>query len=183
MEEVYVSVDVETDGPIPGQNSLLSIGAAALVGDKWETFSVNLAEADGACQDEQTMREFWAKHPEAYEATRQNALAPAVAMTQFAEWLRGLPGKPVFVGYPVAFDFMFTHWYFIRYRGHDPFGLSGLDIKTMAMALLKTPFRGTTKRVMPKHWFSDDPHTHIAVDDALEQGKLFHSILAEMRSR
>jgi hypothetical protein len=32
---------------------------------------------------------------------------------------------------------------------------------------------------MPKHWFPKDKHTHIAVDDAIEQGKLFCNILKE----
>jgi hypothetical protein len=29
-------------------------------------------------------------------------------------WLKGLPGRPVFAAYPVAFDFMFVYWYLIR---------------------------------------------------------------------
>ena len=30
-QEVYVSVDVETDGPIPGPHSMLSLGAVAML--------------------------------------------------------------------------------------------------------------------------------------------------------
>jgi hypothetical protein len=31
MEEIYVSTDIETDGPIPGEYSMLSFGSAAFV--------------------------------------------------------------------------------------------------------------------------------------------------------
>ena len=34
IEEIYVSTDVEADGPIPGQNSMLSFGSAAYLADK-----------------------------------------------------------------------------------------------------------------------------------------------------
>ena len=34
MGEIYVSTDVETDGPIPGPYSMLSIGSAAYLPDK-----------------------------------------------------------------------------------------------------------------------------------------------------
>jgi hypothetical protein len=54
-----------------------------------------------------------------------------------------------------------------------------LDIKTYAMALLKGDYRKSVKTNMPKHWFALHPHTHIALDDAIEQGALFCNVLAE----
>lgn len=35
---------------------------------------------------------------------------------------------------------------------------------------------------MPKHWFDSLPHTHRALDDAIEQGALFCNMLAELRN-
>jgi hypothetical protein len=32
---------------------------------------------------------------------------------------------------------------------------------------------------MPKSWFDDIPHTHTALDDAIEQGALFCNMLME----
>ncbi len=55
-------------------------------------------------------------------------------------------------------------------------------MKTFAMALLKTDYRDSTKRNMPKRWFDDLPHTHIALDDAIEQGALFCNMLKDNRS-
>ncbi|MDO8494285.1 MAG: hypothetical protein Q7S68_03000 [Deltaproteobacteria bacterium] len=31
---------------------------------------------------------------------------------------------------------------------------------------------------MPKHWFDKLPHSHVALDDAIEQGALFCNMLA-----
>jgi len=100
-------------------------------------------------------------------------------MTDYVAWLKKLPGKPVFVAYPAGFDFMFIYWYLIHFTGESPFSHSALDMKTFAMALLKTDYREATKRNMPKEWFDSLPHTHIALDDAIEQGALFCNMLAK----
>jgi len=61
-----------------------------------------------------------------------------------------------------------------RYRaGRSPFSFSALDVKTMAMVMLRRDYRRSTKSAMPKRWFDDLPHTHVAPDDAREQGILF----------
>ena len=53
-------------------------------------------------------------------------------------------------------------------------------MKTLAMALLKKPYRKSTKKNMPKTWFDDLPHTHNALDDAIEQGALFCNMVAQL---
>lgn len=184
MSEIYVSTDVEVDGPIPGPHSLLSLASAAYrEGALVDTFSINLESLPGATVHPDTM-EWWARHPEAWEAARKNPRPPQEAMADYVAWLGKLPGKPVFVGYPAAFDFMFVYWYLIRFQGHSPFSFSALDIKTMAMALLGTEYRRSAKSNMPKEWFDPSlPHTHTALGDALEQGALFCSMLAKLRQR
>jgi hypothetical protein len=47
------------------------------------------------------------------------------------------------------------------------------------MAMLKTGYRESTKKNMPKRWFDELPHTHVALDDAIEQGALFCNMLRE----
>ena len=99
-------------------------------------------------------------------------------MPRYVAWLKALPGQPVFVGYPASFDFMFVYWYLIRFAGESPFSHSALDIKTYAMALLKKGYRESAKHNMPRRWFEALPHTHRALDDAIEQGALFCNMLA-----
>jgi len=179
MNEIYVSTDIEADGPIPGPHSMLSLGSAAYARDKTlvATFSANLETLDGAAGHPETMA-WWAKNQAAYDATRVDTLDPALAMQRYVEWLKSLPGKPVFVGYPAGFDFLFVYWYLMRFPGESPFGFSAIDIKTYAAAVLKLPYRATAKRTMPKAWFDPNlAHTHVALDDAIEQGALFINIL------
>jgi hypothetical protein len=181
--EIYVSTDVEVDGPIPGPYSLLSLGSAAFLADKTKvsTFTANLECLPEARSHPDTMA-WWGKHPEAWQACRQNLRSPVDTMNDYAKWLDSLPGLPVFVGYPAAFDFMFVYWYLIRFVGRSPFSFAALDIKTMAMLQLGTGYRNSTKKNMPKRWFDDLPHNHVALDDAIEQGTLFCNMLAEWRS-
>ncbi len=178
MPEIYISTDVETDGPIPGPHSMLSLGSAAYTADKQllGSFSVNLETLPGASGHPDTM-EWWQSQPQAWAACRSDLQPPESALPAYLAWIESLPGKPVFVGYPVTFDFLFVYWYLIRFAGRSPFSHSGLDIKTYAMAMLKRPYRDSSKAQMPREWFDPLPHTHVAVDDAIAQGALFCNML------
>src|SRR3954453_11345937 len=174
MNEIYVSTDVEADGPIPGPNSMLSFASAAYTDQKklLGTFSANLQTLPGATPDPKTM-EWWKTQPDAWAECRRELQDPKDAMPAYVKWLKSLKGKPVFVAYPAAYDFMFVYWYMIRFAGESPFSFSALDIKSYAMALLGTGFRETVKSNMPAAWFDPLPHTHQALDDAIGQGALF----------
>jgi hypothetical protein len=180
MAEVYVSTDVETDGPIPGPNSMLSFASAAYLADKTvvDTFAANLQLLPGASADPGTAA-WWQQRPDAWAEARRDPQNPGDVMPRYVTWLKKLPGRPVFVAYPAGFDFLFVYWYLIRFAGESPFSFSALDIKTYAMALLRTEYRDAVKRNMPRRWFDDLPHRHVALDDALEQGALFCNMLAE----
>jgi hypothetical protein len=179
-EEIYVSTDIEADGPIPGPHSMLSFGSAAFTAEKTLVgkFTCNLETLPDAQPDPRTA-EWWRSQPEAWAACRCNLRPPREAMSDYLQWLKGLPGKPVFVAYPAAYDFMFVYWYLIRFTGESPFSHSALDIKTFAMALLGQGYRESTKKNMPRRWFDDLPHTHVALDDAIGQGTLFCNMLRE----
>lgn len=181
--EIYISTDVEADGPIPGPHSMLSFASAAYRPDKAlvATFTRNLQTLPGASAEPKTAA-WWKTQPEAWAACRLEPVDPERAMRDYVEWLRGLPGKPVFVGYPAAYDFMFVYWYLIQFVGESPFSHSALDIKTFAMCMLGADFRESTKRNMPRRWFDDVPHTHVALDDAVGQGALFCNMLQEARA-
>jgi hypothetical protein len=182
--EIYVSTDIETDGPIPGPHSLLSLGSAAFAADGKlvGTHEVNLETLPDAAGHPETMT-WWATQPDAWAACRRDPVDPGRAMPAYVAWVESLPGLPVFVGYPAGFDFTFVYWYMIRFAGRSPFSFSALDIKTLAMAELGCGYRQATKRNMPKRWFSKRRHTHKALDDALGQGELCMNILADLRRR
>lgn len=172
--EIYLSTDVEADGPIPGPHSMLSFASAAYAPDKTlvRTYSANLETLPGAGGDPRTLK-WWQGFPEAWAACRTDPRPPQLVMREYLAWVQALPGRPVFVGWPASWDFMWIYWYLVRFTGERPFGESALDVRSYAMGMRRTPFRRTSRTYLPKRWFDPLPHTHIALDDALEQGALF----------
>lgn len=183
-EEYYVSIDIEADGPAPGLNSMLSLGAAAFTADGAlvDTFSANLKALPVAREDPRTMR-WWAKQPEAWNACRTQLRDPERGMRSFNTWVHAHAktlGTPVMVAYPAAFDTMWVQWYLHRFVGEDPFRRRAIDVKTLAMVAMGKGYRTAVKALMPRHWHTVSKHTHVAVDDAIEQGELFMNIVREL---
>lgn len=165
---------------------MLSFAAAVFddTGKMLGTFSRNLELLPNASADPDTM-EFWRKNQSAYDATRANIVDPREAMQSFVVWVTSFKtGRPNFVAYPAGFDFTWVYWYMINFLGSNtsPFSFSAIDIKTYASAMLKLPYRDSTKKNMPKRWFSSRSHTHIAEDDAIEQGELFMNMFKENKT-
>ena len=180
--ELYISMDVEADGPYPLDHSMLSFGAAAFLssGEMVGTFERNLELAEGAKSDAETM-DWWKTQPVAWEACRRNLTDPKTAMWGLTRWCNELKDEhkatPTFVAYPAGFDFTFIYCYLMRYVGSSIFSFSGIDIKTYAMAMMQKDYNYCVKRNMPRKWFSKRRHTHVALDDALGQGELFINML------
>ena len=181
---IYVSTDIETNGPHIGRNSILSLASVAFSEDKTllSTFSVNLETLPNGEENPVTMA-WWQQFPDAWSAARLQLVSPEVGMSNYVNWLTQLPGRPIFVGYPIAFDFSFVVYYLERFTGKNPFGFSAIDLRSLAMGLNQTSFLESSKQHWPAHWFEDKPHTHIALDDAIEQGTAFCNMLTEIAKK
>jgi hypothetical protein len=186
VPEIPVSVDGEFTGLIPGPYSMISLGAVAYdsEGNELSRFKVNMRDLPNASRDPATMA-WWAEHPEAWKSSTENPVGPKEAMYQFDRWLGSLPGRPKLMGWPLPVDFMFIYWYYVNFLGKaPPFGYDGIDIKTYAMAQMKTvtlsgKSSGVSRKMVqellgiPTGDFSHDP-----VDDACQQGKLYFGLRA-----
>ncbi|MFI6508678.1 exonuclease [Streptosporangium sp. NPDC050855] len=109
---------------------------------------------------------------------------PAEAMREAAGWIREASGNgsPVLAAYPLSYDWMWMYWYFMRFTGASPFGHSRcIDLKTLYAAKAGVPIGWATKRQMPAHLHSGRPHTHNALDDAVEQAELLQNLMAFTR--
>lgn len=181
LTETYVSTDVETDGPIPGPHSMLSLASVAYDanGNEISTFSRNLNLLLGA-QPHPATTAWWAERPAAYDATRVDTMAPTEAMAEYVRWVEGLPGEPIFAGYPASFDFMFVYWYLLKFTGASPFGHAALDIRSFAMGALSVPFQRTTMKHLRRSPATHTPVlSHVALEDARVQGDMFLRLLQE----
>jgi DNA polymerase III epsilon subunit-like protein len=172
-KETYISVDVETSGPIPGKYSMLSLGAC-VVSDAEKKFYMELKPTTGAFL------------PEALDVSGlsmgdlyKNGEDPKEGMVKFENWISevSLGGRPVFVAFNATFDWSFVNYYFHQFIGRNPFGISGLDIKAYYMGKLGTSWSNTTKNRLEGEFLSDKPHTHNALDDAIEQADIFEKLL------
>lgn len=189
---LYFSVDIETDGDAPGTNSMLSIGAVALNPRTYaseNTFYKTLKRLPDARPQTSTM-EWWDQFPQAWAETRRDPADPKQAMTDFRDFvlrevarvyreneeLQEAP-TPVFVASPVSFDFSFVYYYFYRFLGECPFGFSALDLKSYCAALLNRPFTESKKDNYLPEWVSKLPHTHNALEDALQQADVLRKVL------
>ena len=171
--ERFVSVDVETAGPIPGEYSLLAIGAC-LVDAPDETFLCYLqpmnTNADPAALKVAGLT---------LQALEQTGLAPAEAMSRFATWLeanRSSADRLVFVGLNAPFDWSFVNYYFHRFVGDNPFGFSALDIKAYYMGATGVPWSETRSSAMAVLLGIDETGDHHALRDAQYQAALFRQV-------
>lgn len=189
--EIYVSIDIEADGPCPGVNSMLSLGAAAFTlidgPTPVATYEVNLETLPGAVGDPATMKWWLEKNKAAWDYVTANPVDPEQGIREFVAWVKALPGNPVMVVYP-TWDFMWVHWYIQRFYGKSPFGIGALDMKSLGFGhpdLLKAKahgrFKEVSKRNMPGSWFKNAPrHDHTALTDAIGQGVMFINMMRDI---
>lgn len=182
----YISVDIEATGPVPGLNSMISLGAAAFERDATlkGTIQINFQELEWSKQDPDTMR-FWAENPVAYLRTKEDPQSAEEGSTQFYNWYRKFE-NPVFVFMPAKFDGLFVYWYLQTFVPHLGFMTTpdAIDVKTLAMVALgeENP-RFSSKRFWKNEWKDKKhKHNHVAVDDAIEQGIQFFKILNDLKN-
>jgi hypothetical protein len=183
---LYISVDIEADGPIPGPYSMLSLGAAVAGVQDAGGFTPADPERLTFYRELRPISEEFV--PEALavsgldrERLRTEGAEPVVALREFSAWVRevGAGAQPVMCGYPASYDWTFLYWYLIRFTAQSPFGHSGcLDMKTLYATKAGLPLRAVAKRTMPRELLSKRRHTHHALDDAIEQAELFANLMA-----
>lgn len=203
-DEIYVSVDVESTGPIPGEFSMSAIGAfvaggrnhdgtfehfnhkdtknifyaeIAPISDNYIPQAINIGLLEGfdnSIPDPDGSRHF--------EWMKTHGEDPEIAMRRFSEFVKNAEkkfgAKAVFMAYPASFDWTFVYWYLIKFLNESPFGFSRvIDLKTTFAIGANVGITKSSKRSMPKSLFPKLPHTHKASDDATEQGILGINLL------
>lgn len=176
LKATYISVDIETSGPIPGEYNMLSVGACK-VGDVDKNFYVELKPISEKFTDE-AIRVCGLD----MQALKEEGVEPQQAMNRFAQWVENVADgtKPIFVGFNAGFDWSFVNYYFVRFLGKNPFGISCIDIKSVWFGEKKCAWAQTSKKDIKRALALDIPHTHNALDDAKEQAMIFEKILTSV---
>ncbi len=183
--DVYFSADVETDGPIPGEFSMLSFalvragrfdGKTFARPDAYDThFSVNLKPISERF-DADALRVNGLDR----ERLAREGADPTTALTDAARWVHTVAtgGRPVLVAYPLSFDWTWLYWYFIRFSElGSPFDHSAcFDLKTAYAVKAGLPIARAGRARLPESLRSQRPHRHRALDDAIEQAEIFANV-------
>lgn len=164
-------VDIEADGPIPGDYSMISFGAVVVEPALDRSFYGRL----------RPISERWI--PEALAVSghsREDTLAfdePAAVMRAFRQWLGdNAKGRLMFVSDNNGFDWQFVNWYFHHFLGANPFGHSSSNLGSLYKGLV-----GDTSRNF-KH-LRRTRHTHHPVDDAKGNAEALLAMRADMGLR
>lgn len=149
----YFMVDVEADGPIPGDYSMISFAAIVVESSLDKTFYAQL----------KPISDHWI--PEALNLsglTREQTLTfenPQAVMENFTKWIKNeSKGRPFFISDNNGFDWQFMNWYFHHFCGANPFGHTSINLGSLYKGLVKDMF------VNFKHLRKTE-HTHHALDD------------------
>lgn len=150
----YIMVDVESDGPIPGDYSMICFGAIVVEPSLKKTFYGTLKPIS-----DQWIPEALAVSGFSREETLQFD-DPQTVMEAFATWITvNSTGRPFFISDNNGFDWQFINWYFPHFTGKNPFGHSSSNLGSLYKGFVRDTFTNF------KH-LRRTTHTHHPVDDA-----------------
>jgi DNA polymerase III epsilon subunit-like protein len=150
----YIMVDIEADGPIPGDYSMISFGAVIVEPELGRSFYGQLRPIT-----ERFVPEALAVSGFSRDETLQFD-DPAAVMGRFDVWLHEhCSGRAIFVSDNNGFDWQFINWYFHHFLGKNPFGHSSVNLGSLYKGLVQDTFKNF------KH-LRKTKHTHQPVDDA-----------------
>jgi hypothetical protein len=149
----FVMVDVESDGPIPGDYSMISF-AAMIVSPGMDISFKGLLKPIS----DKYLPEALAISGHSREETLTFA-NPALVMNNFQTWLKeNVKGRPMFISDNNGYDWMFICWYFHHFLGDNPFGYSSTNLGSLYKGMVKDFYKNF------KHLRKTE-HTHDPLDD------------------
>ena len=153
----WVVVDVESDGPSPCKYSVVCFAAVIVSQPPYKTFYGQTKPISKLwLPDALAISGFSREEHEKFGE-------PEKVMIEFRDWLKAnIQGNPVFVSDNPAYDFKWIDYYFHYYLEENPFGFSGRRIGDMYAGFMKDASQANNwKRLRVTR------HTHCPTDDAI----------------
>lgn len=193
VRAIYFATHIESDGPIPGKFSLLSVGmnACAIETMKGELISLDPNDPINSFYtdlkpvtdnfDEEYLERTWLDRHDLVD----NGTDPEEEMDDLYEWVTTLSGsyggftQPIFLGYPLTRSWMFIYWYLMTYSAKgSPFDEnSQVDIATLFSVKLDRPFaRMPYYRNGPKEMMLSHPDFPDSLGHAKVYGTMFNNL-------
>ncbi|MHC4390127.1 MAG: 3'-5' exonuclease [Planctomycetota bacterium] len=186
---VYVSIDVEASGPVPGIYSMLSIGACMVRDDEPGSGPIEIGSElylELKPEFERVSEEAVAVCGLDLDRLEREGLTARDAMDRLTAWVRehvGEDERAVFVGHNAPFDWMMVRFYYEHTGAENPFGYNALDTKALAMGLYGMPWPEAGKGfICRKLGLEEDMgQKHRADYDARYQAQILEGLLLEHR--
>lgn len=183
---LYFSFDIEADGPSPAKNSMLGFALVVFDQDKTikGTFERNIAPIDGHEQDPETIEWFTSPHNiAAYNYLATNQVTPGDFVRDLVSFINLFADQPKkWIAAPAAYDWQWLNYYYHAfYPAETPFVKLAFKAECISSyftqyAALKNMTRGQSAQLW-KDLTDQLPHTHKALDDAMEQGIVFINLM------
>lgn len=180
IDELYLVTDVEANGPIPVDNSMLSFSSVAVDfgGNIHGIFYANLKCLKGSHPHKKTM-EWWKSFPDQYEQATYAPLDPKGVMILYKEWLNNLNNTNTKMVADRSLDWMYMQWYMVHFLSEMPLGYDSIHSASFAWAHNaenNTYNKSYTKGRWRSHKYK---HNHVAINDALGEAFVFVNMLRE----
>jgi hypothetical protein len=164
----YIVVDIEADGPIPGDYSMICLGAVIVDENLDKTFYGQLKPISENFNPEALAISGFSRN----ETLEFND--PTNVMLEFEKWIQNnSKGKPIFISDNNGFDWMFICWYFHHFIQRNPFGYSSRRISDLYCGLVKDTF------AQWKHLRKTTPN-HNPIEDAKGNAEVLLHLKNEM---
>jgi hypothetical protein len=194
-EKLFLSFDIESDGPTPIVNNLLSIGIVGITMDEEIVFEyqANIEPLENRIQDIQCMQTFWLKPEQkiAWDFLQENKRNYIVVFAELGQKLKELSSKYnlKFVAHPSCFDWMFFKCYYelAKTNSQDEGCFYDIGFKCECSSTLWDYYKKSNKltSIQSDKLFKylgefNESSNHMALSDARVQGKFYVKLLKKL---
>jgi len=150
-----IMVDVESDGPISGDYSMIAFAAVIVNNSLDKIFYARL----------KPISEKWLPEaPKITGFTRKETFEfdePKKVMMEFRDWIKtNSKTRPLFFSDNNGFDWQFINWYFIHFINENPFCHTSTNLGSLYKGMVKNMYKSFK-------YLRKTRHTHNPVDDAI----------------
>lgn len=187
LPTIYLSFDIEADGPSPQHNNMLSIGIWGFneSGEEVVSWERNLFPLSNKRADPNTMVEFWAKNLDAWNYVNLNRVTVTSAFTELHGILAKLQCnyKIEWVAWPASFDWQWLNCYYQEFTtSNQETQWIKIGHKATCMSSIWSFYvkqQNLTKEQENTLWQQLSPGNgnHTALTDAKMQGLLYYNLM------
>ena len=196
-EKLFLSFDIESDGPTPMINNFLSIGIVGITLDEKIIFEyeANIEPLENHIQDTQCMQTFWLKPEQklAWANLQTNKRNYIEVFEELGAKLKELSNQYMlkFVAHPSCFDWMFLKCYYelAKLGSQNKECFYDIGYNCACSSSLWDYYKQLNKlsssqaNKLFKAWGKFDEETnHVAISDAKVQGKFYIKLLKKMNT-